>query len=373
MNSAPVRVSARLRLALSYAIFLVAAGAVVLFGIYLVLRYVPNYPLMPANPESDPALPVASRGEILRALLGMSGVLLLFLAVIGIVGGWILAGWILRPLRRITQAAVIASTGDLQHRIHLDGRNDEFRQLADSFDHMLDRLHNAFETQERFAANASHELRTPLTITSTLLDVAERDPDGQDYPELVERLRLTNDRAIGLTESLLRLADANAITASGASTDLAHLTRHTLDDNADEARQREVTITVQLEPAPVTGDETLLTQLASNLVQNAIRHGGSPGTAHVSTRHDRARGMVALRVVSSGEVFSAEMAARLTEPFLRGAGRIVVDGSRGYGLGLALVARIVEVHNGTLTIVPRAEGGLDVNVEIPTQGLQTGH
>ena len=109
MNSAPVRVSARLHLALSYAIFLVAAGAVVLFGIYLVLRYVPNYPLMPANPESDPALPVASRGEILRALLGMSGVLLLFLAVIGIVGGWILAGWILRPLRRITQAAVIAS------------------------------------------------------------------------------------------------------------------------------------------------------------------------------------------------------------------------------------------------------------------------
>ena len=366
----PVRVSARLRLALSYAAFLVAAGAVVLFGIYLVLRYVPNYPLIPANPEADPALPVASRGEILSALLGMSGVLLVFLALIGIVGGWILAGWILKPLRRINEAAVIASTGNLQHRIRLDGRNDEFRQLADSFDHMLDRLHNAFETQERFAANASHELRTPLTITSTLLDVAQRNPAGQDYPELVERLRLTNDRAIGLTESLLRLADANAITASAASTDLAQLTRDALDENANEAAQHEVTITAQLEPAPVTGDETLLTQLVSNLVQNAIRHGGSPGAALVSTRHDRERGIVALRVQSSGEVFSAEMAARLTEPFLRGAGRIVVDGSRGYGLGLALVARIVEVHSGTLTIVPRAEGGLDVCVEIPSQRSQ---
>jgi two-component system sensor histidine kinase VanS len=362
----PVRVSARLRLALSYAVFLVAAGAVVLFGIYLVLRYVPDYPLMPANPESDPALPVASRSEILGSLVAMSGVLLLFLAVVGIVGGWILAGWILKPLRRINNAAVIAATGNLQHRIHLAGRNDEFRQLADSFDHMLDRLDDAFEVQERFAANASHELRTPLAITATMLDVARRNPSGQDYPELVERLRLTNDRAIGLTESLLRLADANAITAAASSTDLAHIAQASIDENAAEAVQRDVTIAEQLEPAPMTGDEALLAQLVSNLVQNAIRHGGSPGRAVVSTRNDRERGVVMVRVESSGDVMSAEAAARLTEPFLRGAGRVAVAGSRGYGLGLALVERITQVHNGTLSIVPRASGGLDVSVEIPT-------
>jgi len=364
--NAPARVSARLRLALSYAVFLVAAGAVVLFGIYLVLRYVPDYPLMPANPESDPALPVASRGEILGSLVAMSGVLLLFLAVVGIVGGWVLAGWILTPLRRINDAAVIAATGNLQHRIHLAGRNDEFRQLADSFDHMLDRLDDAFGVQERFAANASHELRTPLAITATMLDVARRNPSGQDYPELVERLRLTNDRAIGLTESLLRLADANAITAAASSTDLAHITKASLDENAPEAAQRNVTLTEQIESAPMTGDEALLAQLVSNLVQNAIRHGGSPGRAVVSTRNNRERGVVVLRVESSGDVMSAETAARLTEPFLRGAGRVAVGGSRGYGLGLALVERITQVHNGTLSIVPRAEGGLDVSVEIPT-------
>jgi two-component system, OmpR family, sensor histidine kinase VanS len=363
--NAPARVSARLRLALSYAVFLVAAGAVVLFGIYLVLRYVPDYPLMPANPQSDPALPVASRGEILQSLVGMSGVLLLFLAVVGVVGGWILAGWILKPLHRINEAVVVAGAGNLQHRIHLAGRNDEFRQLADSFDHMLDRLDDAFAVQERFAANASHELRTPLAITATMLDVAHRNPGGHNYPELVERLRLTNDRAIGLTESLLRLADANAITAAASSTDLAEISHASIAEHTVEAAQREVTITEKLEPAPLMGDEALLTQLVSNLVQNAIRHGGNPGWATVSTRFDRARGVAVLRVESTGDVISAETAARLTEPFLRGAGRVAAGGTRGYGLGLALVERIVTVHNGTLTIVPRVEGGLDVSVEIP--------
>jgi two-component system sensor histidine kinase VanS len=161
-----VRVSARLRLALSYAVFLVAAGAVVLLGVYVVLRYVPNYPLTAANPQ-DAGTFVATRQQILSALVGVSAIALVGLAIIGIVGGWFLAGWVLKPLRRINEAAVIVASGDLRHRIRLGGRNDEFRQLADAFDHMLARLHEAFEVQERFAANASHELRTPLAVTAT--------------------------------------------------------------------------------------------------------------------------------------------------------------------------------------------------------------
>jgi len=360
----PVRVTARLRLALSYAVFLVAAGAIVLFGVYVVLRYVPNYPLTASDP-SDYGLPIASRGDILRAVVGVSGVMLLALAIIGIVGGWYLAGWILKPLRRINEAAVIASGGDLEHRIGLVGRNDEFRQLADSFDHMLDRVHDTFEVYERFAANASHELRTPLAVTATMLDVARRNPEGQDYAVLIERLRLTNDRAIGLTEALLRLADVNAINSVAAPVDLARILGAVVAENSDYAAERDVTLVSQLEPARVHGDAGLLAQLATNLVRNAIQHGDSPGTATVSTVHNVQRGVIELRVESSGTIFSEEGAARLAEPFLRGAGRVVAGEHRGYGLGLALVSRITDVHGGTLVIRPRILGGLVVRVELP--------
>lgn len=179
-GGSPVRrrrqMSARLRLTLSYAGFLVAAGAIVLAAVYVVLRYVPNYPLTPLN-SSDvdmsrvDAVP-ASRDHILSRLLLLSGAALALLAAIGLAGGWLLAGWILRPLQDINAAARIAAGGRLDHRIALTGRSDEFAELADNFDHMLDRLHDAFLTQERFAANASHELRTPLAVTATMLDVA---------------------------------------------------------------------------------------------------------------------------------------------------------------------------------------------------------
>jgi two-component system sensor histidine kinase VanS len=358
-----VRVSARLRLALSYAVFLVAAGAVVLLGVYVVLRYVPDYPLTAANPQ-DAGTVVATRQQILSTLVGVSTIALVGLAIIGIVGGWFLAGWVLKPLRRINEAAVIVASGDLRHRIQLGGRNDEFRQLADAFDHMLVRLHDAFEVQERFAANASHELRTPLAVTATMLEVAARRPDEQDYPRLLERLRITNDRAVELTESLLRLADADAIGAVAEDVDLADLVRTTIADEAEEAERRSVTITARLEAATVLGDPGLLAQLVTNLVQNAIRHSGSGGSARMSTRTDQARGKVQLLVDSTGSTFTPEEAARLAEPFLRGSGR-VAGSEKGHGLGLALVHRIARVHGGSLTIAPRDGGGLVITVEIP--------
>jgi two-component system sensor histidine kinase VanS len=364
--AASVRVSARLRLALSYAVFLVAAGAILLFGVYVVLRYVPDYPLTASNPR-DSGNVVATRDDILGAVIGVSAFALLGLAIVGVVGGWILAGWILKPLRRINEAAEIAATGDLKHRIELGGRNDEFRQLADNFDHMLDRLSDAFEAHERFAANASHELRTPLAVTSTMLDVASRDPHAQDYPTLLERLRITNDRAVGLTESLLRLADANAVSAVAEPADLADLVRSTISEHSNEAARRGVTITSQLEPATLNGDTRLLSQLVINLVQNAIRHSGPNGRAWVSTGQDTEGRMAVLRVESTGSVVDANAAARLAEPFLRGSGRIVT-GEKGYGLGLALVKRIAALHGGSLLILPRVGGGLVITVKLSAVG-----
>jgi two-component system sensor histidine kinase VanS len=372
----PVRrrrqMSARLRLTLSYAAFLVVAGAATLFGVYLVLRYVPNYPLTAANPRDDPS--VASRGQILQAVVGASAAILGGLAVVGLGGGWVLAGWILRPLREINDAARIAASGRLDHRIRLVGRADEFGQLADSFDHMLERLHDAFLTQERFAANASHELRTPLAVTATMLDVARTDPEKRYDPQLLERLQITNARAIGLTEALLRLADANAVTAVSAPVDLATVARAVLDDHGDEAERRQVALGAELDPTPTVGDITLLTQLVSNLVQNAIRHNRPAGEAWITTRADAAASRVVLQVQNTGAAYSAETAAQLVEPFLRGAGRTAgPGGERSYGLGLALVARIAAVHDGTLTIAPRHGGGLVVTVALPAPVCTAGH
>ena len=356
------RTSARLRLAVSYAAFLVFAGAVVLAGVYFVIRFGPSPTVGVRFPRPEGAL--APNQEV--ALLQVSVVILISLAAIGMAGGWIIAGWVLRPLQRINAAAEIAATGRLDHRIALSGRNDEFRQLADTFDHMLERLHDAFATQERFAANASHELRTPLAVTATMLEVARADPEGQDYSTLLERLAITNERSIALTEALLRLSDANSVTAALEPVDLAEVARAALADHAGEAEQRCVVIEAQLGAAGTVGDPALLAQLASNLVQNAIRHNDSRRHARVVTGRSTNRGVTFLRVENAGLHYTPDEVRRLSEPFFRDAGRVTVAGERrGYGLGLSLASRIATVHRGALALVPRDGGGLIATVTFP--------
>ncbi len=364
MNGAPPRrpglpVSARLRLTLGYAAFLVLSGMAVLAGVYIVVRYLPDYPLTTADP-SVTHVSIASRGEIVAALVDVTLWVLAALAVIGLSGGWLLAGWVLRPLHRIDAAVRAVATGRLDHRIRLTGPDDEFRRLADAFDHMLDRLQDAFAVQERFAANASHELRTPLAVTATMLDVARRDP-GHD--PLIDRLSEVNDRAVGLTEALLRLADVDAVTAAARPLDLADPVRRAVAEARGEAGRRGVDLRLEASPAPVTGDPELLLRLADNLVRNTLRHNVRGGTATVSVGR-APDGSAVLRTDNTGPVLAAETVARLTEPFLRGEGRTRRDGG-GHGLGLALVSRVVDVHGGTLRLDPRPGGGLTVAVALP--------
>jgi two-component system sensor histidine kinase VanS len=368
-------VSIRLRLALSYASFLMAAGIVVVVAVYIVLRFVPNYPLTPADPRDLGDAQAffyraRSRQDILEALMGVSGFIFAGLGIIGVTGGWILAGVILRPLHRINRAARIAATGRLDHRIHLAGPRDEFRELADSFDYMLERLHDAFETQERFAANASHELRTPLTITATMLEVAQADPEGQDYPVLLERLRLTNARAIAITEALLRLSNANAITLNSEPLDLAEIASEIAAECADEAEEKQVELEVDVAPALISGDRTLMEQLATNLIQNAIRHNHANGHVLVSTGYEPGTLKAVLWIENTGAFYTKELAARLTEPFLRGDARIR-GATSGHGLGLTLVDRITSLHEGKLSIAPREEGGLITAVTLPSRASAT--
>jgi two-component system, OmpR family, sensor histidine kinase VanS len=193
--------SVRLKLTLSYAGFLMLAGTLLLAVVWaFLLRYVPEY-LVP-SPMSIP-----DRSDLLRAFAPKAAAALAFLMVFGLLGGWLLAGRMLAPLTRITNATRLAANGSLSQRIRLEGRNDEFRELADAFDTMLARLEAQVAEQQRFAANASHELRTPLAITQTLLDVARSEPNRDDG-ELVERLHAVNSRAIELTEALLLLSRA---------------------------------------------------------------------------------------------------------------------------------------------------------------------
>ena len=202
MDRAP-GLSVRLKLTLSYAGFLMLASALMLAAVWLaVLRYIParstyGLPWFPPN-RSDP----------LNGFVRPAAIVLAFLLVFGLLGGWLLAGRMLAPLTRITDATRMAATGSLGHRIRLQGRTDEFRELADAFDTMLARLEAHVAEQQRFAANASHELRTPLAITQTLLDVARNDLN-RDTGELVDRLHAVNTRAIDLTEALLVLSRAD--------------------------------------------------------------------------------------------------------------------------------------------------------------------
>src|SRR5437667_1745165 len=188
--------SVRLKLTLSYAGFLMLAGAVLLAAGYFSLS---------RGVHPGVIFLVQRHTALLRYFAPIAAVVMTFLLVFGLLGGWLLAGRMLAPLTRITDATRAAGDGSLSHRIRLPGRRDEFRELADGFDTLLARLEAHVAEQQRFAANASHELRTPLAITQTLLDVARNDPGGNNG-ELVDRLQAVNARAIDLTQALLLLS-----------------------------------------------------------------------------------------------------------------------------------------------------------------------
>ncbi|MEU4288805.1 HAMP domain-containing sensor histidine kinase [Kribbella sp. NPDC026596] len=348
------RLTVRLRLTLSYAGLLVVAGGVVACVIWLVFRIVPNYPLTPANPRDGRLLP-PSRGDLLDLVVKLSAYALIFLAIVGLVGGWYLAGRMLKPLQDITAAAQRAAGGSLDHRIGLTGIRDEFTDLSDTFDAMLDRLQRSFEQYRRFAANASHELRTPHAVMKTMLEVAATDPDHQDLPELVKRLAETNQRGIDIVEALLSLTALNNRTVEVDPVDLAAVVRSALPALTSEARDVGVEVTCDLAESVVEGNEVLLHQVVMNLVQNGIRHGGR--SVGITVGGGR------LVVRNDGVVLDPARVRTFVEPFAKdryGA---------GHGLGLALVDRIVETHHGRLDLVANPTGGLTATVTLPMADL----
>jgi two-component system sensor histidine kinase VanS len=244
----------------------------------------------------------------------------------------------------------------------LEGRSDEFRELSDAFDSMLARLEAHVAEQQRFAANASHELRTPLAVTQTLLDVARKDVN-RDPGELVERLHFINTRAIDLTEALLLLSRADQRSFTREHLDLSLIAEEATETLLPLAEKRGLTIETSGDVTPTIGSHALLLQMTTNLVQNAIVHNLSEqGTVWVTTSVQPKN--VVLTVENTGEKLTPQLAATLAEPFLRGTERIRTDHA-GVGLGVAIVKSIARAHDGTLTLTPRAAGGLRVTVQLP--------
>jgi two-component system sensor histidine kinase VanS len=359
--------SVRLKLTLSYAAFLMLAGAVLLAAVWVfLLRYVPERALI-SSPVVHGVFPI--RSNLLHVFAPRAAEALALLLAFGLLGGWLLAGRMLAPLTRITDATRLAANGTLSHRIRLSGRRDEFRELADAFDTMLTRLETHIAEQRRFAANASHELRTPLAVTQTLLDVARNDPN-RDTDELVDRLHAVNTRAIDLTEALLLLSRADQKSFTPVHVDLSLIAEEATETLLPFAEKRGVTIDTSGDMTPTIGSHALLLQLSTNLVHNAIVHNlPQRGTVWVTTSvHPNS---VVLTVENTGEKLTPQLASTLAEPFLRGTERIHTDHA-GVGLGLAIVKSITQAHDGTLTLTPRAAGGLRVTVQLPAASPHAG-
>ncbi len=363
----PPGLSVRLKLTLSYAGFLVVAGALLLAAVWLfLLRYVPRGETILVHGTHIFYSP--GRGALLRDFAPAAAILGAFLVVFGLAGGWILAGQMLAPLARITEATRLAAHGSLSHRIRLPGRNDEFRELADAFDAMLTQLEADSAAQQRFAANASHELRTPLAITQTLLDAARGQDLNPDTAELLDRLHVVNTRAIDLTEALLLLSRADQRSFTREPVDLSLIAEEANETLLPFAETHGVAIETSGDTASTIGSQALLLQLATNLVHNAIVHNlPDGGTVWVRTgvhAHD-----AVLTVENTGQGLSPQLVSTLTEPFLRGTERLRTDHG-GVGLGLAIAQSITQAHDGTLTLTPRTGGGLCVTVQLPTAAPQ---
>jgi signal transduction histidine kinase len=373
----------RLRLTALYSGLLVAAEAGLLTITYILVARWPvggpipgglhgviNFTIVPNQRVIDakPGAPVQVllgqvRANELHELLIRSGIALAIMAVVSICLGWWISGRVLRPLRTITARTRSMSAADLHQRLALTGPRDELTELADTIDGLLNRLEDAFEAQRSFVANASHELRTPLAMMRTSIDVAEGKPRplSTDATVLAGKVREGLDQADRLVESFLVLARAQHGSHDQERTvALPVLVARALADRMLTVAQRGLAVTTDLEPADVTGGETLLARMVANVVDNAIRHGQRDGSVHIATDSD---GTVARLVVdSSGPILDEQRVRELGQPFRRLGTQRTGD---SVGLGLSIVAATVAAHDGALHITPRDSGGLRVVVSLP--------
>jgi signal transduction histidine kinase len=272
--------------------------------------------------------------------------------------GWYVSGRVLRPVRAITETARRASDQHLGERLALTGAQDELKELADTFDEMLERLDQAFAAQRRFVANASHELRTPLTVMRTAIDVALAKPNRttQQLEDMAARIRRSIDRAENMIEALLVLAISDQGVTSSELLDLSAVAEDALELAAPGITRLGLTVQADLAPAEATGDQQLIERMVWNLVDNAVRHNEPGGWIRITT--GRCPGGAVLRITNSGAVVPADAVATLSEPFRR----IGKQSEGGVGLGLSIAQSVSIAHGAQLDIHSQPEGGLDISL-----------
>ncbi|MFF3263310.1 sensor histidine kinase [Streptomyces sp. NPDC002932] len=304
------------------------------------------------------------RQQALDTLLNRSLLALVGLSVIAFAFGYAMAGRVLSPLGRITRIARRVAGTDLSRRIELDGPDDELKELADTFDDMLERLERAFTAQQRFVGNASHELRTPLAINRTLLEVHLSDPQAPpELKQLGKTLLATNERSEQLVEGLLLLARSDNQIVERKPVDLAEVASRALDQSRAEAEAKGVEMRGELSPAVVQGNGVLLERIALNLVQNAVRY-NVPDSGWVEVTTELLPGQALLVVSNTGPVVPAYEIDNLFEPFRRL--RTERTGSdKGVGLGLSIARSVARAHGGRIIAEPREGGGLVMRVSLP--------
>ncbi|KMS76008.1 histidine kinase [Streptomyces viridochromogenes] len=391
-----LRPTIRIRLTLLYGGMFLIAGILLLSIIYLLAAQAistgnqPPFKIVSVSPSNEikvasadcPAVNNASgltlnefnsaisaciedrRRIALDDLLSRSLLALLGLAIIAFAFGYAMAGRVLSPLGRITRTARAVAGSDLSRRIELDGPDDELKELADTFDEMLERLQRAFTAQQRFVGNASHELRTPLAINRTLLEVHLSDPQAPvELQQLGKTLLATNERSEQLVEGLLLLARSDNQIVERKPVDLAEVAEQAVDQVHAEAEAKGVVIRGEQKPAVVQGNGVLLERIALNLVQNAVRY-NVPEGGWVEVTTEVQHGQAVLIVSNTGPVVPAYEIDNLFEPFRRL--RTERTGSdKGVGLGLSIVRSVARAHGGHISAQPREGGGLVMRVTLP--------
>jgi len=306
-----------------------------------------------------------SQAQRRRALTNLLESSLVGLAVMTLASGglgWFVSGRVLRPVRVITETARRASERHLGERLSLTGARDELRELADTFDDMLERLDAAFATQRRFVADASHELRTPLTVMRTAIDVtlAKPSPTVQQLTDMAVRVGRSINRAEDMVEALLTLAVSDQGRLSTEFTDLATWAEDALDSAAPEIDRLDLRVDATLDPAETSGDPHLLERMVRNLVDNAVRH-NEPG-GWIRLRTGSTADAACLEIANGGPVIPHDTVPSLFEPFRRVQPRTGVR--EGVGLGLAIARSVAAAHHGTVTAHSPPGGGLAISVVI---------